>query len=266
MSYSGLESSVNSGQPIELYEFRRGSEYYRYTTHSEVVTYLSNDYEPSSISRDRVKQTADSFKNDLKIILPRSDIFALSFITYAPEEVATLTVYRGHVNDGEYIAYWKGRVLGGEISGNEITLTLESAFTSLRRAGLRARFEFTCRHSLYSAGCGVNINSFDASGNIDAISTNGLTVTLSEASAQADGYYTGGFMMIGGVRRFITSHIGANLELSAAFQNITVGTLAVIYAGCDHTRATCNSKFSNIINFGGFPFIPSKNPFDAGIF
>jgi hypothetical protein len=32
-------------------------------------------------------------------------------------------------------------------------------------------------------------------------------------------------------------------------------------AGCDRTFATCQSKFGNSLNFGGFPWIPVKNPF-----
>jgi len=26
--------------------------------------------------------------------------------------------------------------------------------------------------------------------------------------------------------------------------------------GCDHTQATCQSKFNNLINFRGFPYVP----------
>jgi hypothetical protein len=27
-------------------------------------------------------------------------------------------------------------------------------------------------------------------------------------------------------------------------------------AGCDKLQATCTSKFSNLVNFAGFPFVP----------
>jgi uncharacterized phage protein (TIGR02218 family) len=29
------------------------------------------------------------------------------------------------------------------------------------------------------------------------------------------------------------------------------------YQGCDHTLATCRSKFANEANFRGFPFVPT---------
>jgi uncharacterized phage protein (TIGR02218 family) len=34
------------------------------------------------------------------------------------------------------------------------------------------------------------------------------------------------------------------------------GDTVTLYAGCDRTMATCNSKFNNLANFGGQPFIP----------
>ena len=32
-----------------------------------------------------------------------------------------------------------------------------------------------------------------------------------------------------------------------------------IIAGCDKLAATCKTKFSNMVNFGGFPFIPGND-------
>jgi hypothetical protein len=34
-----------------------------------------------------------------------------------------------------------------------------------------------------------------------------------------------------------------------------------IYPGCDRTSGTCLTKFNNLVNFGGFPFMPDTNPF-----
>jgi len=33
------------------------------------------------------------------------------------------------------------------------------------------------------------------------------------------------------------------------------------YAGCNRTIQECSSKFNNTLNYGGMPFIPTKNPF-----
>ena len=40
---------------------------------------------------------------------------------------------------------------------------------------------------------------------------------------------------------------------------IQAGDLFAIRAGCDKTAATCKSKFSNFVNFRGFPHIPGND-------
>lgn len=47
--------------------------------------------------------------------------------------------------------------------------------------------------------------------------------------------------------------------------SIAEGTKLKAYAGCDKTNRTCSKKFGNILNFGGFPFIPIDNPFSGTI-
>ena len=34
-----------------------------------------------------------------------------------------------------------------------------------------------------------------------------------------------------------------------------------LYPGCTKSRAVCKNKFDNLNNYGGFPWIPTKNPF-----
>lgn len=46
---------------------------------------------------------------------------------------------------------------------------------------------------------------------------------------------------------------------------LDVGTKLILYAGCDKLNTTCSTKFNNILNFGGFPFIPQDNPFTGTI-
>jgi hypothetical protein len=36
----------------------------------------------------------------------------------------------------------------------------------------------------------------------------------------------------------------------------TPGDTFTVYQGCDHTPGTCASKFSNLANFRGFPYVP----------
>ena len=37
---------------------------------------------------------------------------------------------------------------------------------------------------------------------------------------------------------------------------IQTGDAYSVYPGCDKRFATCQTKFSNAVNFGGFPYVP----------
>ncbi|MDG4870579.1 phage BR0599 family protein, partial [Guyparkeria sp. 1SP6A2] len=47
------------------------------------------------------------------------------------------------------------------------------------------------------------------------------------------------------------------------FLGLEVGQEIEVYPGCDRTAATCNAKFNNLLNYGGFDFIPPKGPFEG---
>jgi hypothetical protein len=68
--------------------------------------------------------------------------------------------------------------------------------------------------------------------------------------------------------RYIIDHSGTQLTLIVPLSDLTEDVndssgdaLVALYPGCDHTRETCKDKFDNLANYGGFPWIPSKNPF-----
>src|SRR3546814_2715916 len=48
--------------------------------------------------------------------------------------------------------------------------------------------------------------------------------------------------------------------LITQFEDEGAGTAISLYPGCDHRRMTCKDKFNNILNYGGFDWIPTKNP------
>lgn len=264
MTYNSFESSLELGTPVELYEFVQGLLRWNYVSGATEVIRANQIYTPSPIKRTAITQTNDVFKDSLKITLPREDQFASQFLSFSPEEVTTLTILRGHANDPdrEFRIYWKGRIVGARVSGNEVTLECESIYTSIRRPGLRARFEYTCRHTLYGARCAVNSAAYRHDGTV--LSLSGLNVTVQGAASRPNGYYTGGMLIApNGGTRFITAHSSDVLTLSRPIPGLTGGQVVTIYPGCDHLKDTCLNKFNNLDNFGGFPFIPQRNPFDG---
>ena len=276
MSYSALESSAQGGCPVFLYKFVQGTQQWCYTNAPFQVSFAGDTYSPSAVGHSEVKQSNELSKDSITLTFPLDDEFAGQFLGYAPDLVTSVTLLRGHVGDGEFIAYWKGRVASSKASGAQVRLECESIFTSLRRPGLRARYQRTCRHALYARGCTLDPEAFAVPGRLTAMSS--VSIVVPEAASYANGYFTGGMVRApDGSLRLVSNHVGASLTLSRPastlardfaasgygynYGNFYGGLAVTLYPGCDRMRATCRDKFNNLPNYGGFPFIPVKTPF-----
>lgn len=114
-----------------------------------------------------------------------------------------------------------------------------------------------CQHVLYDSGCGLDKEAFGAVGMVGADSTaSAINWSLSSiVYMQGTVTFTSG--MNSGVTATIKDATSSTLILGYPLLYIPViGDLFAAYQGCDHTRATCISKFDNLLNFRGFPYIP----------
>lgn len=265
MSYIGQENSVSDGSPIYLYEFVQQSTVWRFTSNHKEQTLLGETWEPEAISHSEISQSSEMSKDAVTLSFPKTNAFAKLFLSEFIDAITQVTIFRGHTNDGEFVTYWKGRVSVGSIKGQTVKVECESIFTSLRRPGLRARYQRTCRHSLYGQGCGLAMATHQLAGVVSSISPSGTTLVIAAASSQADGHWFGGILKFGNVLRMIIGHSGTSITVSRSVPGladaIIAGTADIfLHPGCDRLRTTCSIKFNNIDNFGGFPWIPLKNP------
>lgn len=119
----------------------------------------------------------------------------------------------------------------------------------------------TCIHTLFDAGCTLSKSAFAVNGTAQAGSTvNKLITNLT----QPDGYFDNGQLVFNSGAN--SGHVVAvKAYLSASGEVFFVvplpalpsaGDAFTIYPGCDKTQGTCQTKFSNLANFGGFPYVP----------
>ncbi len=135
-----------------------------------------------------------------------------------------------------------------------------------------------CPHTLGDAECGVSIPEFTLTGVVTAVSSR-TEITIVTASMLADDYFKFGQVTwftgnnkgtSQGVESNTAIPLSAGITLilrTATLKDIEVGNLFTIEAGCDGLAATCNTKFSNLVNNGSFPYIPGnsryiENPVD----
>ncbi|MDR5653895.1 phage BR0599 family protein [Ruixingdingia sedimenti] len=285
MTYASIESSVAEGRPYFLYQFVERDNVWRFTSRATAWTSTGSGgseitWEPAAVAHGDVVQTSEIERGRLELTWPLSHPFARRFLAPLGNTPVTLTIFRGHEQVlGETVAHWKGRVVGAEVEGQRILLQAESIFSTLRRAGVRAKYQKLCRHALYGRGCELDIALYWLTGTVTAISGTGLSVTIPEAAAEPDGWYRGGVLRLGVQLGFITGHAGAVLTLSRPMPELAAALAAPeidpdtgeplpvlldIAPGCDLRAATCAAKFGNLLNFGGFPEIPGRNPLGGG--
>ena len=187
MTYAILESSGAEGNPYFLYQFVEGDQVWRFTSRatdwtSAGIGGAEITWEAAAVSHGGIVQTGEIERGRLEVTWPLSHPFARRFFAPLGNTPVTLTILRGHEQvPGETVAHWKGRVVGAEAEGQRIQLACESVFSTLRRAGVRAKYQRLCRHALYGRGCGLDVAQHWQVGTVTAVA--GTTVTVPEAAA-----------------------------------------------------------------------------------
>lgn len=252
---------------VELYRFVEGSIIDTQTRGNTPIVYNAETYTPYVIGRSTVESKTELSKASLEVKLALNNPVAQRYLSTIVDAILSLTVFQQTNTTTNVI--WKGRLAKVKLSGKKVSLIFESIFTSMRRPGLRARWQKTCRHPLYGPGCNLDKETFKYEDEV--ADCDGLTVTMTDLSLYDDGHFTGGMIKTqdDGVYRYIASHVGNVLTLSRPFEHLQAlfdvtglpGDVVVdLYPGCDHNLPTCIAKFSNELNYGGFPWIPTKNP------
>lgn len=259
MTYAAVETSDHDGQPVELYRFSMGTKKWLYTSADAAFVHADETYEPYPLKRGAFRQTRQLAKAGLEINAPRDLPLVADSMASPLLGVVALTMYRRHRSDAEVKQCWKGRVEGVRFESGEATTSCVPLGTAMRRIGLRRPAQRQCPHALYGPGCNVAAAAFSAAGTL--VSWTGATVTSGVFAGQPDGWWVGGKIVLDGVPRFIVGHAGDTLTLTAGVPGLPQDAGFVVSPGCDHTPATCNSKFGNILNYGGAPWFPIKNPF-----
>ncbi|PJF45262.1 MAG: hypothetical protein CUN48_19790, partial [Candidatus Thermofonsia Clade 3 bacterium] len=101
---------------------------------------------------------------------------------------------------------------------------------------------------LYSSGCGALKESFRVDGTVSTVS--GTTVQIAAAASRPDGYFVAGMLETNDGSRMIVGHAGITITLVAPMPSLAPGMAVRLYAGCDHSTATCRDRFSNLANYG----------------
>lgn len=267
MTYASDEIGALTGQPVELYKFwiRGGTTEWFFTTAAYNITYSGDEYVATSgLERKEIDESNDALKSELKIIMPSSHSFPQQWLIYPPSGIVDVVLYRGH--GANFVQYWRGVIEHVNPFERGSALVLCGPLTDALRVSFRSRtYDRLCGASLYDSNCGVDKTAYKISGSVTTVS--GKTVTSSLFTGYADDYFNGGYFVSHGSSRRIKDHDGSagTITLYATINGLAAGSAFEAYPGCDHTAATCKTKFNNVINFRGFPYIPDQEPITQNI-
>lgn len=274
---------------IELYEFSSQTDIYRLTPHEHDVGldpngygYATETYLSAPIERGPVAFGPDASRSALELRVPSSHEVVQSLLA-ASLRGETVSVRHMVASFTETVALntpwelndlstlWMGRVLGVEVADESARIRCESVHVSMKRIGLRRLYSRACTHVLYSPECGAS--PIYATATVQEVA--GSYVRLDDLAPSFEQAVIGGWLQTADGRRYMITDFntwfsyaltpGPTVALLTPAE-LQPGDEVRLYAGCDHSMQTCQSRFNNLDNYGGFPFIPSKNPFSSPVY
>ena len=251
-----------------------------YTSADFNISYNNNLYIAIGNDAPNIKRSEVSWQMGLSV-----DDLTLEFNPTPNNTIGSLTMIEGFRNglfDGASFqldfAFFKDgwnasplvleKVFVGTLDVEEITGSYVKTCVSSPMALLSCNFpancyQASCHHTLYGAGCDVNkANYSETQKTIGANSTKQkIYCTLTKPV----GYYTNGTIVFldgenGGSKRGVKVHENGELTLSMPLLfTPQANEHFSVYAGCNKSIDMCKSKFNNLANFGGTPFVPSAD-------
>lgn len=267
----------------DLYTFTLvdGTTVLRYTSADINITYASNTYSAGGKTGVIIGKQSGGFrwKRGLEVdtvrvsVIPREGtVNSIAFLTAIQQgffDGATVRIERAYMSTWGTVVgtilLFLGRVSDIECFSTSAEFTISSHLELLNQPFPRNLYQGGCVNTLYDASCALNKASFATTGTCRTGSTK-ATVNINTLSP-ATGYFDLGIIAFTG---------GANAGLSRTVKTYTKsGSSTVtliqplptapsntdaftIYPGCDKAQTTCSSKFSNLANFRGFPYIPEN--------
>lgn len=268
MTFDAIESSIDQGRPVWLYDFDNAPMHWRYTSADADVLWNTYTWEHRTIAHDHIANTSETSRNDLTLKVAETLEFVQQYRVVGPSTPVLLTVRKYHYGDANAVVEWYGRVSSVGWPGQYCVIVAQPATAGLQQTGLRRRVSINCEYPLYSIGegrCNLLRSTVSVPATITAITTN--TVSAAEVGTHPDGYFVGGYiawLSADGVqqRRFVLGHVGTVLTLLSGSYDLSVGLGVVAQPGCAHTVAACKA-FGNLPNYGGLPYLPIRSPFDG---
>lgn len=265
MTYSAFDKSVADGAPIEVYEFVAQHATWRLTSYHSAVTIGGNTYEPANIDRTDFEQgpALDSIIT-MDFMLPVNHEIARTFCYGVSPRKLTVVVSSFHEGDTDIREEYRGEIVGAAAEGHVATIKTQSTLQArINGSSLSVMAVKLCQHTLFDARCKVNRAAYT------------VTATVTYVAGQLIQVDNQGFAFGALDRGQITNtrtgeaqtiilNDANGVKIGFPFYDIVLGDVVELTQGCNRERlGHCKARFNNVVNYGGFDFVPEVNPFET---
>lgn len=282
MSFDSFEKSAEDGRPIEFYIFTLGPIIWRYTTAEENIEFDGQTYLAAAIRGDNIKQTGEPVNDVHTLDVPAWIAPAQMFMSAPPTQSIQVSIGVAHASE---LGLTEEMLIGftGEVTQvnfpmpGRAQITVESLMSSMRREGLKFGWQRSCPNALYDPlTCKVEKSAFAIE--FITLGISGFTIDVSLDTSKPTGYFDNGFIEWNHPARGIeylaierhesvtgnpAGEVNARFTLFAPPGELFEGATGTCYPGCNFTPENCKEVFDNYDNYGGYPDMPGKSPFDG---
>jgi hypothetical protein len=243
-------------------------------------------FTPSQFAHGEIQTSATWEKRSVELYVPTTEPrLRRYFVTAAAVKISAfiLRINTGKLLDETPINYTTDTaivasgILGQlSFSGQIIAATITPEAFLSDQSVPRFSFQRTCNHVLGDAKtCKVNLASSTYTKTTTILELDRATklVTVNLGTGISSDFFRGGKMIYQPTGETLSvlwsDKLGTGSKVRLALRTwnpaLTVGEGVTVTAGCRRTTDDCHIKFNNSANFGGFPFVPNRNPTISGI-
>lgn len=269
MTFAQKDRSTQDGQPVEFIEFTGPFGTFRYTTNDVPSTCDGEIYLPlpGGVRRTSIETSSiiDTIMTMDFMMPAKSDLARLYCYKRSPETLTVIVrkAHRGDDWNSEFEIEWFGFGMNASVKGHTATISTGSVIQAQLNGNLGSvYYQRLCNHVLFDDRCKVDPGDWTTEATVVKIQSQLITV---DNDGLANGELRIGQIVNtrNGERRGVYDNVNNIISVSYGFVDIEVGDTVELILGCDHKRLShCKQRFDNVVNYGGFDFIPTRNPFE----
>lgn len=251
---------------------RTDGQMFYFTDHNEVVTFWGSDYLPSTGFRhSAIATTQGANVDNLEVDSVLSDeTITDAELLAGVWDFAKVEIFLVNWQDTSMDRVLLRAGTLGEVKTGRNSFNAElRGLTQPLQQNIGRIYTITCDADLGDGRCQVDIWSLKVTATVTSVtSQSNFTAT---SLTQAAGYFTYGLLTFNSganagrsmeVRSFSAGGV-LDMQMVMPYA-VSVGDTFTVQPGCDKTLATCVSRYSNAINFQGFPHLPGNDRLVTG--